>query len=281
MKRCAWLVLLAGVGAGCADTGGAPFRLTDVKTTKTTDSGLKIEDVTVGTGAEVHVGDVVVVHYTGWLTDGKKFDSSLGRGQPMIVAGVGAAKVIKGWDEGLVGMKEGGKRRLEIPPELGYGKGGIGKEIPADATLLFEIDLLEIKPWIKIEDLKEGTGPGAKPGDTVLVYYTGKLKDGKVFDSNVGGEPFAVRLGEGKVIPGWDAGLVGMKAGGKRRLTIAPQMAYGERGAGDRVPPGATLTFEIELLKVGTPYEIFSTPGKAPTPPKSAPGKTPAPTKGK
>jgi FKBP-type peptidyl-prolyl cis-trans isomerase len=109
----------------------------------TTPSGLKYVDLAVGTGPEAHAGRTVVVHYTGWLTDGTKFDSSVDRGQPFSFA-LGAGRVIKGWDEGVAGVKVGGKRKLMIPPELGYGARGAGSVIPPNAELIFEVQLLEI-----------------------------------------------------------------------------------------------------------------------------------------
>jgi FKBP-type peptidyl-prolyl cis-trans isomerase FkpA len=108
-----------------------------------TDSGLKYVDQKVGDGKEAKKGDTVVVHYTGWLKDGKKFDSSLDRKMTFDFE-LGAGNVIKGWDEGVAGMKVGGKRKLIIPSELAYGKEGKGK-IPPDAELTFEVELLEVK----------------------------------------------------------------------------------------------------------------------------------------
>lgn len=105
---------------------------------------LKIEDLKEGKGEAVKTGDHVVMHYTGTLEDGTKFDSSHDRNQPFETA-IGVGYVIKGWDMGIPGMKKGGKRRLTIPHELGYGKYGVEPDIPGFATLIFEVELLEIK----------------------------------------------------------------------------------------------------------------------------------------
>lgn len=108
----------------------------------TTASGLKYEDQTTGEGACPTQGQTVTVHYTGWLTDGTKFDSSVDRGRPFNFC-LGVGQVIKGWDEGVATMKVGGKRRLVIPPELGYGSRGAGGVIPANAVLVFDVELIE------------------------------------------------------------------------------------------------------------------------------------------
>ena len=113
-------------------------------TQTTTASGLVIEELEVGTGAEAKAGQQVQVHYTGWLTDGKKFDSSKDRNDPFVF-GLGARQVIAGWDEGVQGMKVGGKRKLTIPASLGYGARGAGGVIPPNATLVFEVELLAVK----------------------------------------------------------------------------------------------------------------------------------------
>src|SRR3989454_3334134 len=109
-----------------------------------TPSGLTIEDLVVGTGDAANAGQKVSVHYTGWTTDGKKFDSSKDRGQAFSFA-LGRGEVIRGWDEGVAGMKVGGKRKLTIPPDLGYGARGAGGAIPPNATLLFEVELLGVR----------------------------------------------------------------------------------------------------------------------------------------
>ncbi len=109
----------------------------------TTPSGLQYQDEKVGTGAEAKAGNKVTVHYTGTLKDGKKFDSSLDRGQPFSFR-LGAGQVIKGWDEGVAGMKVGGKRKLIIPANLAYGSRGAGRVIPPNAELTFEVELLQV-----------------------------------------------------------------------------------------------------------------------------------------
>lgn len=105
---------------------------------------LIIEDLVVGTGQEAKSGNVITVHYTGWLEDGTEFDSSLRPGRDPLVITLGIGQVIKGWDEGIPGMKVGGKRRLTIPPRLGYGSRAVGS-IPANSTLIFEVELLDVE----------------------------------------------------------------------------------------------------------------------------------------
>ena len=103
---------------------------------------------------------------------------------------------------------------------------------------------------LKIEILKEGTGKVIANGDTAVVHYTGTLLDGTKFDSSVGGQPFSFKLGAGRVIAGWEQGVLGMKVGEKRKLTIAPELGYGAAGAGGIIPSNATLIFEVELLEI-------------------------------
>ena len=131
-------IIIAGAGA-FAQAPGKPM---------TTASGLQIIDTKVGTGASPRPGQTCVMHYTGWLyqngAKGRKFDSSVDRGQPFKFS-LGAGQVIKGWDEGVAGMKVGGKRQLRIPPELGYGQRGAGGVIPPNATLIFDVELLGVQ----------------------------------------------------------------------------------------------------------------------------------------
>jgi FKBP-type peptidyl-prolyl cis-trans isomerase len=232
----------------------------------TTPSGLQYDDVVPGTGAEATAGQGVTVHYTGWLHDpsaangrGKKFDSSKDRGDPFEFK-LGAGMVIRGWDEGVQGMKVGGTRVLTIPAELGYGARGAGGVIPPNATLVFEVELLPTpeRPELEITDVVVGTGATAQAGQTVTVHYTGWLHDattadgrGNKFDSSKDrGDPFEFDLGAGMVIQGWDQGVEGMQVGGTRLLLIPAHLGYGARGAGGAIPPNATLLFEVDLLAV-------------------------------
>lgn len=238
-------------------------------TTVKTASGLEYTEIKAGAGPAPKAGDIVSVHYTGKLTDGKKFDSSVDRGQPFQFP-LGAGRVIKGWDEGIALMKKGGKATLTIPPELGYGSRGAGGVIPPNATLVFEVELVDILPGapaaptkvneadyqttpsgLKYYDFAVGSGATPKKGQQVAVHYTGWLTDGKKFDSSLDrGEPLVFPIGTGQVIRGWDEGVLSMKVGGKRQLVIPPELGYGARGAGGVIPANATLIFEVELVSV-------------------------------
>lgn len=149
MRRARLLAILAFaavVAAGCSDSNPfSPPPLTELPAgveVVTTASGLQYADLRAGSGATAASGQFVTVHYTGWLTDGTAFDSSLD-GSP-IRFNLGARQVIRGWDEGIVGMKVGGKRRLIIPPALGYGAAGSPPVIPGNATLVFDVELRAI-----------------------------------------------------------------------------------------------------------------------------------------
>jgi len=147
------LVVLAGV-LGCKAEDGSSGTSPEGSATSsgaglsgntvTLPSGLKYEDLRVGDGPVAEVGSTVKMHYTGWLTDGTKFDSSLDRGEPYPLV-LGGGTVIRGWEEGIRGMKVGGKRKLTIPPHLGYGAAGYGNAIPPNATLVFEVELVELQ----------------------------------------------------------------------------------------------------------------------------------------
>jgi FKBP-type peptidyl-prolyl cis-trans isomerase FkpA len=141
-------IVLAAALTGSVAVGTSTSSMAQAAKTMTTASGLQIADSKVGTGATPKPGQTCVMHYTGWLYEngakGKKFDSSVDRGEPFEFP-IGQKRVIAGWDEGVASMKVGGKRTLIIPPTLGYGARGAGGVIPPNATLIFEVELLDVK----------------------------------------------------------------------------------------------------------------------------------------
>ena len=144
-----FVFLMIVSGCGSAEKSGTPTAANTSSPAKvagqptTTPSGLQYWDIVVGSGATAIAGSMVKVHYSGFLTTGQKFDSSRDRGEPFSFP-LGAGQVIKGWDEGVAGMKVGGQRQLRIPPQLGYGAAGAGGAIPPNATLVFDVELLEV-----------------------------------------------------------------------------------------------------------------------------------------
>ena len=229
-----------------------------------TSTGLTYIDEVIGTGKTPKTGDKVKVHYTGTLEDGTKFDSSHDRNQPFEFP-LGVGRVIKGWDEGVATMKEGGKRKLIIPPELGYGSRNMGT-IPPNSILFFDVELIEVVEKFVDTDFslpgreevtesglrmiihKEGNGEIPLPGQTVIVHYTGILENGSQFDSSHDrGRPFSFQLGQGRVIKGWDEALALMSKGEKRTLIIPPEIGYGSSRKSS-IPPNSTLIFEVELV---------------------------------
>lgn len=217
------------------------------------ESKLDFKDLEEGSGAAAKKGDLIEVHYTGKFRDGRVFESSLDSNQPYTFL-LGRKQVIVGWDEGIPGMKVGGKRRLLIPAALAYGEKGHPPAIPPNADLVFEIDLLGIYTplpgGLYVRDLVEGKGDQpVKKGYQVEVDYTGWLDTGKQFDSSKGKEPLQFKVGSPNIIAGMSQGIEGMKVGGKRKIIIPPGLAYGDRGR-PPIPPKAELTFEIELVKI-------------------------------
>ncbi len=260
---------------------------------KEVSAGVKTRDLKEGTGEPCPPGAKVKAHYTGWLTDGTVFDTSKDR-QPLerTLSSDPETGVIQGWQEGIAGMKVGGIRKIVISPDKGYGSRGAPPKIPGGSTIIFEVELLGFTPphprrsppptdlnkmvdgstpnaedselkslgseGLKYRDIKEGDGPEANAGDTVLVDYIGWLaSNGRMFDSSwkPGREPLLAALGTPKsrealpVIKGWQQGMVGMKVGGIRKIVIPPALAYRDEPKGD-IPPNSTLVFEVELLGI-------------------------------
>ncbi len=261
-----------------ACSGGARSSRPDTVTTAT---GLRYVDLQRGTGAPVVAGQTASIDYAGYFADGKLFDTSIDTvaranaydrgGAPFtpIEVLVGSGEVIKGWDEALTtDMRVGGSRRLIIPPALAYGEKG-RNGIPPNSTLYFDIHVLAAR-WdtvttmsgLRYVERKHGRGKKVESGMKVRVDYAGYLTDGTLFDTSLdsvgrmhnfdrGGYPFQPLefvVGQGKVIRGWDEGLTtDMRVGGRRRLIIPPELAYGQHGSGS-IPPNSTLIFDIEVL---------------------------------
>ena len=236
---------------------------------KTLQPGIEIFDEKEGTGKELRTGMELTFHYTGWLSSGHKFGSSknLGKSEKTVL---GMGKLVKGLELGLESLKQGGVRWARLSPSVAYGPVAMSN-IPANSTLIFRIQADSIQfdeelaasmdffpnaqsiKWqngqegLKYFIEKEGKGKPVKSGDIIEVHYTGWLSDGTKFDSSRDrGEPISLELGIGRVIRGWDLGLVGMKTGEKRLLLIPPSLGYGSGGG--PIPPNATLIFVVELV---------------------------------
>lgn len=223
-----------------------------------------VDDVVIGTGEQAIPGDWVTIRYVAWLWDedgpdrkGQQVDS----GEFDFVLGVD--QTLPAFEEGLGNMRVGGLRRMQVPPEYALGGEGQGN-IPPNSTLVIEVELLGVRLYVtdsapfQTIDLREGDGEPAANGYLLTVVYAGWLYDasmpdgkGRQFDVNNNGFNFS--LGLSQVIEGWDRGLLGMRENGERRLIIPPEMAYGETGSRPRVPPNATLLFDVTLVGVRVP----------------------------
>jgi FKBP-type peptidyl-prolyl cis-trans isomerase len=249
--------------------GIRPFDTKGKDTVKTA-SGLQVITVKANKSGEPAVnGTKVVANYSAFFTDGKMFDSSIERGQPL-KANIGKGQLFAGLEEGFSLMRMGEKARLIIPSKLAFGEKGTGP-IPANADLIFDIELLEVQkvvPPVKYdikgleakktasgityyEVKKSGSPVKAAAGKTVKVHYSGYLADGTLFDSSVErGEPIEFPLGQAYVIQGWEEGIALMSVGDKLRLVIPYLLAYGEEGRAPMIPAKADLTFDVELVDV-------------------------------
>lgn len=237
---------------------------------ETTESGLQYAILEEGDGGErPEEGQVVSVHYTGWLEDGSSFDSSIERGEPFSFP-LGQQMVIAGWDEGIALLGVGDKARLIIPGDLAYGEAG-RPGIPPNATLIFDVELMGISEGppeepvavdaedyvttdsgLQYYDIVEGEGPSPEEGQVASMHFTIWLEDGTMLGSTLSaGQPVPATIGSGQLFPGWEEGVMGMQVGGSRQLVIPPELAFGETGTPDgAIPPNATIILEIELLDV-------------------------------
>lgn len=231
----------------------------------TTDSGLTYEITRKGSGPLAQKNDMVFVHYTLRLEDGTLIDSSHEREEPIYFK-LGAAQVIKGWEEAMTYLRKGDQARIEVPPHLGYGDRGVG-QIPANASLFFEVEIIDIqqpaKPFDMPENaqkittmsglsyavIKPGKGTMVVPGMRVKVHYSGYFEDFSLFDSSRERvEPIEFVLGKGMVIRGWEEAIPKFREGDIARLWIPYPLAYGEQGRGP-IPPATNLIFDIEIIE--------------------------------
>ena len=260
-------ILIGATFSGCALLKHKTKRKYEVGKEYTTPSGLKFKLLSEGNGEKADSGDIVEVNYTGKLTNDTVFDSSYKRDKPFTFK-LGEGHVIKGWDEGIAMMNVGDKAELTIPANLGYGERAVGP-IPANSTLIFDVELLKVTKPPKPFDVKGkdtlSTADGLKyimvksnpdgtpvqKGDSVEVHYTGYFTNGKIFDSSYNrGEPLKFKVGMGQVIKGWDEGLMLLKKGEKARLLVPYQLAYGEKGYPGAIPPKSDLIFDVYIVGI-------------------------------
>ena len=266
MKKTAFIILALATAVVNAQEKATSKKITNPQTMKTA-SGLEYTIKEKGNGKKPAVGDKVVVHYTGRLTNDTVFDSSLNRGTPFTFK-LGTGQVIKGWDEAFQLLQVGDKATIKFGHELGYGERGAGA-IPPKATLIFDVELLDViespRQWnadgkvpVKLPSglsyilLQENKKGEKIAGDArVTIHYSGFFTDGKPFDSSVErGQPFSVKLGKGMVIKALEEGLVHLHQGEKAKFFIPYDLAYGEAGHPPVIPPKSDLIFDIVVLKV-------------------------------
>ncbi|XP_015212548.1 peptidyl-prolyl cis-trans isomerase FKBP9 [Lepisosteus oculatus] len=208
----------------------------------------------------VQVSDFVRYHYNGTLLDGTLFDSSHTRLHTYDTY-VGIGWLIAGMDQGLLGMCVGEKRVITVPPFLGYGENGDGSDIPGQASLVFDVVLLDFhnpKDSIAVENqvVPESCPRKSKSGDFMRYHYNGTLLDGTLFDSSYSrNRTYDTYIGKGYVIAGMDEGLLGVCIGERRRIIIPPHLAYGEEGTGTKIPGSAVLVFDVHIIDFHNPSD--------------------------
>lgn len=209
---------------------------------------------------KVEVSDFVRYHYNGTLLDGTLFDSSHTRMRTYDTY-VGIGWLIAGMDQGLLGMCVGEKRIITMPPSLGYGENGDGSDIPGQASLVFDVILLDLhnpRDSISVTNQQVPVSCSRKTeaGDFVRYHYNGSLLDGTFFDSSYSrNRTYDTYVGRGYVIAGMDEGLIGVCVGEKRTITIPPHLAYGEEGTGSKIPGSAVLVFDIHIIDFHNPSD--------------------------
>jgi FKBP-type peptidyl-prolyl cis-trans isomerase len=265
MKKLITLILAVTALNLSAQDKAKSQKVKNPKTVKTA-SGLEYTITEKGNGKKPQNGDKVKVHYTGKLINDTVFDSSVGRGQPFEFK-LGAGQVIKGWDEAFLLLQVGDKATIKFGPELGYGDRAMGK-IPANSTLIFNVELLDVTEGVKPYDVKgkdtvktasglkmitvksNPSGEQAVKGTKVVAEYSAFLTDGKMFDSSIErGQPLKANIGKGQLFAGLEEGISMMRKGEKAKIIIPSNLAFGEKGNGP-IPANAEIIFDIELVDV-------------------------------
>uniref|UniRef100_A0AAZ3SXB4 peptidylprolyl isomerase n=1 Tax=Oncorhynchus tshawytscha TaxID=74940 RepID=A0AAZ3SXB4_ONCTS len=209
---------------------------------------------------KVEVSDYVRYHYNGTLLDGTLFDSSHTRLRTYDTY-VGIGWLIAGMDQGLLGMCVGERRIITMPPSLGYGSNGDGSDIPGQASLVFDVVLLDLhnpKDGVTItnQDIPQPCLRKSISGDFIRYHYNGSLLDGTLFDSSYSrNRTYDTYVGKGSLIGGMDEGLIGVCIGERRRITIPPHLGYGEEGTGTKIPGSAVLVFDIHIIDFHNPSD--------------------------
>uniref|UniRef100_A0A673N3B5 peptidylprolyl isomerase n=2 Tax=Sinocyclocheilus rhinocerous TaxID=307959 RepID=A0A673N3B5_9TELE len=209
----------------------------------------------------VQVSDYVRYHYNGTLLNGTLFDSSHTRLRTYDTY-VGIGWLIAGMDQGLLGMCLGEKRIITMPPFLGYGENGDGSDIPGQASLVFDVILLDLhnpkdEITVEVQSLPDHCPRKSEVGDFVRYHYNGSLLDGTFFDSSYSrNRTYDTYIGKGYVIAGMDQGLLGVCVGERRRIVIPPHLAYGEEGTGTKIPGSAVLVFDVHIIDFHNPSDI-------------------------
>ncbi len=222
-----------------------------------TASGLRYTILRPGTGDTAVAGRYVLVQFTASSLSGQQIDRSVPERPVGFVLWSGGAP--RGWDEGVAGMRVGEKRRVILSPELLFGRYPGSVELP-ETTLQFDFELVGVLPGVRVTTDTPGHGSIARPGDTVQVHYKAYIdRSSMAYDSSYDrGEPVEFRIGAGEVIQGWELGVIGMIEGETRTIEIPPYLGYGEHGAAGVIPPGASLRYYIELLKVTGPASRYA-----------------------
>lgn len=226
---------------------------------KTYFKALKTTDIEVGSGPVAAKDDLVLVEYTGTFPGSDKpFDTNVSpdKSKDPLAFVIGQAGVVKGMEDGVVGMKPGGRRRIEIPYMLAYGPDGMPPNIGRKQDLVFDVKLLHVvkkgeENLFDYEDLKTGTGRKVAKGDTVEVHYTAHYVNGKlVDDTRKRGKTVTFLVGDQRVISGVDRGVEGMSVGGRRRLVLPPETAWGPYGNTKTISGNQVLVIELDLLAI-------------------------------